>query len=329
MDEERRTSGVSRGVHRKPRATASRSSTRASSTEPATRSTPRCIPGPLVRKADHEADQEWIHCVRKNQNVDIGLACGGSWAGRRSARGCGPFPTALPRCSSRRSPTRAPEATMPPGSRRRPRRRCMRCTITRSTSSERQRELAGTSHAALGGSPHSARSPHPPTGLMPRRPHRPHRRDRLRRDGVGRRLGRAARPTLRLRRGRIERRYAVERRLLSSRRHPRGRRCGGRSRRTVAVGLVLGPRGRGVLRRGPRGAAGPGRHRSDSRPPRRRGCSTGAWAASRPRPNPAWTSCRPRPQVFRSAKARTGNSEVSEPTARDSDRACPPATETL
>ena len=58
----------------------------------------------------------------------------------RSARACGPRPTASPTCWRPRSATRRP-APAAPGCPRRPRPPCTRCTTTRSTSRARQEEL--------------------------------------------------------------------------------------------------------------------------------------------------------------------------------------------
>ena len=62
-------------------------------------------------------------------------------ARRRSARACGRRPTGWPTCWRRRSAIRRPAPT-PPGCRRPPPRRCMRCTIIEVDVAARQKELA-------------------------------------------------------------------------------------------------------------------------------------------------------------------------------------------
>ena len=69
----------------------------------------------------------------------------------RSARACGPRPTRWRTCWRRRSAIRRP-APPPPGCRRRPRRRCTRCIITRSMCWRASRNW-----------PRAARAPNSPT----------------------------------------------------------------------------------------------------------------------------------------------------------------------
>ena len=73
MDEERRTTLNLKACIAEARS-GSRSSTPDSSTAPATRSTPPCRPGPMVRKNDMKGET-WIQAY-EDLNVDIGLECG-------------------------------------------------------------------------------------------------------------------------------------------------------------------------------------------------------------------------------------------------------------
>ncbi len=74
MDEERRTSANLAQLPSRPRPTAWSSSTRVSSTAPATRSTPSMEAGPVVRKNDMK-NTAWIKAYEDN-NVDVGLSLG-------------------------------------------------------------------------------------------------------------------------------------------------------------------------------------------------------------------------------------------------------------
>jgi malate synthase len=89
MDEERRTSGQPQGMHPRRR-TAWPSSTPASSTAPATRSTPRWRRGRFSRK-DFIMRKGWITAYETATSISAWpAACP---ARRRSARACGRCPT--------------------------------------------------------------------------------------------------------------------------------------------------------------------------------------------------------------------------------------------
>ena len=180
----------------------------------------------------------------------------GCSAGPRSARACGPRPTAWPTCWSRRSATRRPART-PPGCRRRPRRRCTRCTTTRSTSRARRQRCC------QGGRRATARRPaHDPAGgRAPTGPTRTAARDRQQRAGHPRLRRALGRPGRRLLQGaRHQRRRAdggprhlphlraARRQLAAPRRGHRGRRsrrrCSGWRRSSTSRTPATRPTGR-------------------------------------------------------------------------------------
>ncbi len=113
-----------------PRATGWCSSTPASSTAPATRSTPRWRPGAMVRKDDMRSTRLDRRLRGPQRRCRPRLRAARAGADRQGhVGGAGPR---WRRCWRRRSPIRAPGRT-PPGCPRPPPRRCTRCTITRWT----------------------------------------------------------------------------------------------------------------------------------------------------------------------------------------------------
>ena len=201
-------------------------------------------------------------------------------AARRSARACGRCPTGWPTCWRRRSRIRRPAPT-PPGCPRRPRRRCTRCTITRSTWPRARRSCARAPRASLDD-----------ILTIPRR--RPRQLD-AGGGPAGARQQRAGHPRLR---------RALDRpgrRLLEGARHPRCRPDGGPR---DAAHLQPAHRQLAAPRRRQRGA-GDGdaaAHGGGGRPAERRRSALPADGAGLRRPSP---SRRPATWSSRAARSRT------------------------